>query len=165
MSSTARPESKRRRVDSEGDSMPSMPNNNQNMVCAEDVMAAAREMWRKDPSKLRSTQTEDTDFREMFGCGLLVFLSLWGMLVTTGLLPENGTFDHLLWTLFFLKSYGKERTMASQCGCDPKTFRLWVWLFIRAIAEMEPMVVSFLFDGGGTHYFYLIKSSFCCALY
>ena len=113
--------------------------------CVEDVMRIVRQMWNLDPFTGRSTQTEDREFREFFGCGCIVFLSLWGMLVTTGLVLSGGTFEHLLWTLYFLKCYPKERTGAKVCGTEHKTMAKWVWLFIAAIACLEPLVVSFLF--------------------
>ena len=40
---------------------------------ANDVLHQARQIWSRDPGKARSPQTEDTDFLEFFGCGVLVF--------------------------------------------------------------------------------------------
>jgi len=110
----------------------------------QDVLNSARMLWSREPDNARSTQTEDRDFsREMFGCGALVALSLFGMLVTTSFLPEGGSLEHLMWTLMFMKVYGKERAMSVLAGgVDPQTFRKWVWLFIEAIAHLEPIVVS-----------------------
>jgi hypothetical protein len=109
----------------------------------QDLLRLARIIWSRDPSKARTTQTEDRDFREHFGCGVLVALALWGMLLTTDLLPDDGTLEHLLWTLLFMKTYNKQKTLCSLCGgIDPKTFKNWVELFIESISYLEPMVVS-----------------------
>jgi hypothetical protein len=126
---------------------PSEPRNNkrQRPVRPEvqDFLRLAREIWSREPYKARTTQTEDRDFREHFGCGVLVALSLWGLLLTTDLLPDGGTIDHLLWTLLFMKTYAKQKTMCSLCGgIDPQTFQKWVSQFIEAISSLEPMVVS-----------------------
>jgi hypothetical protein len=114
-------------------------------------------MWNKDPSKKRSAQSEDRDFREFFGVSLLVVLSCWGMLTTLDLIPPGGTLRHLLWALYFLKSYAKTKTLCSVCsGIDPVTLRReWVWEFIFAIALLEPYVVSFV----GNHVIVLLALS------
>jgi hypothetical protein len=44
---------------------------------------------------------------------------------------------HLLWALMFLKQYNTEEVTASMAGCDKKTFRLWCWLVVRVLADME----------------------------
>jgi hypothetical protein len=88
----------------------------------QDVLNTARVIWSREPGNVRSTQTEDRDFREMFGCGAIVALSVFSMLVTTCYLPEGGSLEHLLWTLMFMKVYAKERTMSVLAGgVDPKT--------------------------------------------
>jgi hypothetical protein len=107
-----------------------------------DVLQLARVIWSRDPDKARSTRTEDRDFREHFGCGVLVALSLWGLLLTTALLPDDCTLEHLLSTLMFMKTYAKQKTLCSLCGgIDPQTLKKWVKLFIEAISSLEPMVV------------------------
>jgi hypothetical protein len=109
----------------------------------QDLLRLARIVWSRDPSKARTTQTEDRDFREHFGCGVLVALALWGMSLTTDLLPDDGTLEHLLWTLLFMKTHNEQKTLCSLCGgADPKQFKNWVELFAEAISYLEPMVVS-----------------------
>ena len=43
----------------------------------EDILQIARSMWHRDPTKVRSTLTEDRDFREFFGCGAQIAIMLW----------------------------------------------------------------------------------------
>ena len=108
-----------------------------------DVMLVARKMWqRKDPFLRATAQQEDRNFRSSFGCGPFVALRAWTMLSDQYLVPEKGTLEHFLWTLSFMKVYGKTRDMQTLCGgADPSTIRKRVWLFIEAIADLEPDVV------------------------
>ena len=108
----------------------------------EDVLYKARRIWSRDPNKARATTSEDTEFRGHFGCGLMVFLTLWNLLVTTDLLPAGGIIKHLLWTLLFMKVYGSQKVLCSLCGgVDVETFRKWTWLFIAAVSDLESLVV------------------------
>lgn len=109
----------------------------------DDVLCKARSIWGRQRDKQRALQSEDLDFRAHFGCGPLIFLSLWNLLVTTDLLPSDGTIDHLLWTLLFMKTYAKQSVLCSMCGgVDPKTFQKWTWEFIAAISQLESLLVS-----------------------
>ena len=112
----------------------------------EDVMYYARRIWRRDdPLKPMAASTEVRDFREFFGCLPGIFLALWNLLYTMNYLPENGTIEHLLWTLMFMKIYPKRKAMSVLCGgVDKDTWAKWVFIFLDAIACLEPYVVSAL---------------------
>ena len=63
------------------------------------------------------------------------------------LIPPDREIKHLLWTLHFLKAYPKQATVCSTVGgstgaIDPKTFRKYMWPFIHAVSDLEPVVVS-----------------------
>jgi len=111
-----------------------------------DVMYYARRIWRRDdPLKAMAPSTEVRDFREFFGCLPTIFLALWNLLYTLDLLPEGGTIEHLLWTLMFMKIYPKRKQMSALCGgVDKDTWAKWVFIFLDAIAYLEPHVVSLL---------------------
>jgi hypothetical protein len=104
----------------------------------DDLMTHTREMWRrKDPLKAMSTQTENRDFRDFFGCGLLVALEVWRLLHANDclLVPQGGRLEHLLWLLAFMKTYGRRKIMCTICGgVDYKTLMKWVLLFVDALA-------------------------------
>jgi hypothetical protein len=73
-----------------------------------------------------------------------VVLSLWGLwLLTADLLPDDGTLEHLLWTLMFIKIYAKQKIMSSLCGgtLDPQTLKKLVELFVKAVSSLEPILV------------------------
>lgn len=108
-----------------------------------DLMLVARILWEKaDPHQRGTAQQEDSKFRQSFGCGPFVALAVWSMLERLQLVPPDGTIEHLLWTLQFMKVYGKTDNLCRLCGgCDAKTLRDWVWKFIEAIADLEPYVV------------------------
>lgn len=49
----------------------------------------------------------------------------------------------MIWALMIMKICGKERIRCFLVGgSDPKQFRKWVWLFIKAIVNLEEYVVS-----------------------
>jgi hypothetical protein len=110
----------------------------------EDILRYARAMWRRrDPYKGLSTQTENRDFNEFYGCGPLVALQLWGLLHDHDYLPGGCRLEHLLWMLAFLKIYGHKKQMCTICGgVDYKTMMKWILLFLDAVSSLEPFVVS-----------------------
>lgn len=113
-------------------------------ITIEDVLITARGLWQQENPYVRSTaQQEDRKFREHFGCGPLVALTAWNMLVDHELLPDGGRLEHYLWTLQFCKAYGKLSTLCQLCKCDAKTLTKWVWQFIHALSELEPYLVSY----------------------
>ena len=109
------------------------------------LMEKSRVLLRKDPTRPNSLLSEDRRFRETFGCGSTVVLNLWNMLQTEHLVPVKGTLEHLLRALMFMKVYPTENILATLSGTvDPKTNRMWNWLFISAIADLEAELVSIL---------------------
>jgi hypothetical protein len=122
-------------------------NNNKRMrgdkVSIDDVLRKAREIWRRDPDKERSIQTEELEFRQFFGCGLVVFLNLWNLLTMMDFVPPGGTIEHLLWTLMFLKTYANQKVLCTLAGSvSDETFRKWTWNFVDGIVKLEDAVVS-----------------------
>ena len=106
-------------------------------------MRHAREIWGRDPSRVRAWAVEDRRFREFFGCVAVVLLSLWMRLAITSQVPYAGKPKHLLWTLLFMKVYSKENVIYALIKVkDPKTFRGRVKDFISAIADLEADIVS-----------------------
>ena len=79
----------------------------------------------------------------MFGAGVETVLKVWTLLAKDDNLPGGGTLRHYMWTLMFLKGYGKTTDNANKAGgVDEKTFRKWVWLFIPKLADLEGDLVS-----------------------
>ena len=112
-----------------------------------DFVRVARDMQNLNNSNAEFTATGARLFKEFFGTSLFVIEILWEMLVEDNLLPENGEPRHLLWTLFFLKTYPKQALGCSVVGAsagavDPKTMKKWVWDFIDSIGELVDDVVS-----------------------
>jgi hypothetical protein len=83
-------------------------------------------------------------FRQHFGCSPLVLYKCWGLLSedATRINDESIVPTHLLWTLLFLKVYGRETTNANLCRVSDKTFRTFTWRVLYAIADLESEVVS-----------------------
>jgi len=74
---------------------------------------------------------------------------LWIMIDPEGTETMGGVQPiHLLWALYFLRTYpSSESTAKSGCGnpCTPKTWRKWIHLFVDAISYLESRVVSCIF--------------------
>lgn len=110
-----------------------------------DIMTIGRKMQGKKLTKELSINTEDRDFRDIFGCGPNVALLTWRLLEEYDLIPEKGTADHFMWALLFLKGCSTEARNKINCGgADKKTMRKWMWLFVQALADLEPYTVSSL---------------------
>lgn len=112
----------------------------------DDFYRLGKEMQNRCGSSIGAFTTEDRRFREFFGCGALVALALWNLLLTHGALPEGGTIMHLLWALHFMNVYPKQDGGSATAGVsggaiDPKTWRKYFWPFVEAIAYLEQFVV------------------------
>ena len=70
-----------------------------------------------------------------FGATYEVIYDLWDLIENNLPSPRNPI--HLLWTMMFLKQYNKESTNACKCGCDKKTFRKYVWLYLKIISQLD----------------------------
>jgi hypothetical protein len=111
--------------------------------CPDDIIRCGRDIMHRDPFKIKASVTEEGLFRSIFGCAPIVALTVWTMLQEDNTLPVGTTMLHFLWSLCFLKVYGKQSSLLSLVGCpDEKTFRKWIWIIIPCIANMQPEVVS-----------------------
>ena len=107
-----------------------------------EILLDARTIWRKFNGKNCTTDHENRMFRESFGCGPNVAFVVWHMMWKHAMIPDGSCILHFLWTLMFMKDYGKSIMMATIAGTCPKTFRKWVWRNILAISSLENIVVS-----------------------
>jgi hypothetical protein len=84
-----------------------------------------REAWRaKLFRKDRLTSAGDVrDWKALFGCTPTICQRVWGALILQLLKPPKAVSVHLLWLLYFLKTYGTETVCSSFLNCDEKTFR------------------------------------------
>jgi hypothetical protein len=142
----------------------------QNPTTVDDVYLLGKDMMNRGQLKLGSLgagRSEDRRFREMFGLKAPAALDAWNRLCVHKLVPPGGMFFHFLWSLMFMKLYSVEVDLCANAGgsdgaVDPKTFRKWVWPFIKSLAELEYHVVrmnSFLFSFD--HSCYLICPRSC----
>ena len=84
-----------------------------------------------------SINTENRRFKSIFGILIDQVCLLWLTIQqNNNSLCQKASPKHLLWCLLFLKLYVTESVAAILCGCDEKTFRKWVWLFIEEIAKL-----------------------------
>ena len=77
------------------------------------------------------------------GYGILVCLALWSLLVTIDQTPMGGRTEHLLWSLMFIKTYGRINDLLYVAGgIDNETFHKWMEMFIHEISGLEVEQVS-----------------------
>ena len=97
-------------------------------------------------SIIRSRSTSSSNavrprvFLSLFGVTSNVVSQLWNLLENQRSRPKGFTTTHLLWTMCFLKVYGREETLCTLFGCDEKTMRKWVWIGLTFISDIESLV-------------------------
>jgi hypothetical protein len=74
---------------------------------------------------------------------------MWNLLIKHLLLPNEAQIVHLLWALFFMKIYAKQKETCGAAGgqmgaINPETLRKYIWLMIKALAGLEPYKVCIL---------------------
>jgi hypothetical protein len=109
----------------------------------EDFVLIGKDIQNKSGRSIGSAAEEEQAFREFFGTTAPVVTALWKLLAEHTLIPEEGTFKHLLWTLHFFRAYPKQ-AVGSGGAIDPKTLWNHIWPFVQAIAWLIPDVVSLL---------------------
>ena len=84
-------------------------------------------------------------FRGRFGVDPSSVLILWNYLEIHGefdfLYRQSLVLEHLFWALEFLKNYCNEDTQADKFGVDQKTYRKWIWVYVKGIASIAPKLV------------------------
>ena len=115
----------------------------------EDFLLIGKDIQNKSGRGIGSSLTEERTFREFFGTTKVVVAKLWDLLSQWQMIPEDGTTNHIMWALFFMRAYPKEAVTCLTVGgsggaIDPKTLQKYIWLFICAIAGLQSEVVSFL---------------------
>ena len=85
-------------------------------------------------------------FRSWFGTSPEICEILWARLNISGWTDFSGVRPahpmYLLWALLFLKSYGTEALLSAVVGADEKTYRKWVWFYVKGIASLHGSIVS-----------------------
>lgn len=85
-------------------------------------------------NSFNSSLSGNRKFRAFFGVSSTICAILWNLIEQE---HANSETKHLLWCLFFLKNYNIEHVNASIFEVDEKTYRLWVWRFIRMLASLK----------------------------
>ena len=58
--------------------------------------------------------------------------------------PPQSFPKHLLFALLFLRHYDAEHINATLCGVDEQTFRKWCWYYVKQMAFMSVVCVTFI---------------------
>lgn len=86
------------------------------------------------------------EFSSFFGTTRAICSILWVMINKKNnyVLPRGASPKHLLWGLFFMKTYSNETIISSRLQVDPKTARKWIWWAADEIAKLADDVVCFI---------------------
>jgi hypothetical protein len=77
-------------------------------------------------------------FRAAFGVSFGVLLVLWNLLDPEGAESKPAyRREHLLWALYFLKTYTTEVISATLFGTSDKTWRKWVTIVVTDISNLQ----------------------------
>ena len=101
------------------------------MSYGEDVFARIGDSIFSNAHGLSNT-VRQRRFAALFGVSPSVCASTWAIIWKQ--LPDGSEPKHLIWALLFLKVYATEHVNCALTGVDCKTFRKWVWIFLRIIA-------------------------------
>jgi hypothetical protein len=86
---------------------------------------------------------EDKRFRGYFGVSAEVAIEAWEMMIEHDYLPPSPQFLHYMWALAFMRLYPANDTALSVAlgGSDPKTIRKYIWPMIKAIYDLDEILV------------------------
>ncbi len=73
------------------------------------LFLAARDIQNRMSHRVGMAGMEDRHFCEFFGTNISIVSMVCDMLMANGLRPEKSRPKHLLWALYFLKVYPKQR--------------------------------------------------------
>jgi hypothetical protein len=99
-------------------------------VCVAWVAGLFRKMELRTTADVRA-------WKALFGCSPLLCDTIWGTLHLQQLVPPKTGPAHLLWVLYFLKTYGTEPVCTCFVGKTAKTFREHVWPLVEAISALR----------------------------
>ena len=89
--------------------------------------------------KKRSRKTMVRIFIDHFGMEPEIISSVWMRLNLSPSIkiPKNSKPQHLLWAFLFMKVYSTENVLTGIAGgVDPKSFRKWRNIFIKAVSKL-----------------------------
>jgi hypothetical protein len=112
----------------------------------EELFLTGRQFKQEAMKTLQCRRLSGRQYRSHFGCSERLTALAWNRMVSDGCLPTKAQPKHLLWTLFWMKSYETEEICCSTCnvGCE-NTFRKWRGLMLQALKFMDlvsPFLIS-----------------------
>eukprot|EP00804_Cyclotella_cryptica_P002591 CCRYP_010417-RA/>CCRYP_010417-RA protein AED:0.07 eAED:0.04 QI:0/0/0/1/1/1/2/0/297 len=112
------------------------------LLSPDDFLVAAEPILRLKLSCLEGIANQRR-WMACFGAKPDVMADLWTRIDPSTTMPEGAKPEHMTWVFYFLKLYNTEDVNTRNVGgCDEKTFRKWVWLFVDAISYQEYPIIS-----------------------
>ena len=85
----------------------------------------------------RRTEKSRRRFVAAFGINPRVVASIWNRIQAKDLAPDGMLVKHLLWALYFLKTYQPEAYTANRCQVDENTYWKWLWIVLDVLGELD----------------------------
>ena len=111
------------------------------IVVTENEFLAHGELIHSEGKSISISLSEER-FKAFFKVSPKLASKIWYLLHKHTRMPLLTKPRHLLWALFFMNDYGSERIQSRVLGCDPKTFRKYVWPMIGYIYTLRRTIVS-----------------------
>lgn len=86
-------------------------------------------------------QWEERKFRELYGVSEVTVMNLWSLISQ----HNDLQYSHLLWMLFFIKTYNTTTMCAKYWKVDPKTYCYWVWKAISIVSQSYTVIWQLIF--------------------
>lgn len=91
---------------------------------------------------IEATKQEYNDFRSTFGTEPLICVEIWNLIEPEDNIHSDAMPYHLLWSLYYLCCYPKQKQLALFLRIDVKTARVWIWRFLPRIAELAVDLIA-----------------------
>jgi hypothetical protein len=76
-------------------------------------------------------------YKSIYGVSVAMATLIWNTLVEQELLPDKAQYKHMFWSLSFIKVYSFESVFVELFNTSDKTFRKWVWEFLKRISVLN----------------------------
>ena len=128
-------------IDFGQDDHDTMPPANANRITARHYEELGKTMLKRGPNAGTGLSFQRA-YRELFGCGPRVCVTLWrhcdARLHNPGAKPV-----HVLYACLLIKVYATTAVLAAIAGCTTNTYSKWAWIYVLSIWRLRPRVVSF----------------------
>ncbi len=82
-------------------------------------------------------------YHSWFGTDPRICFIIWTALVDIGWIKRSTIKrHHILWALWFLKTYNTLEVHSTQLNVDEKSFQKWVWIVLEGVSKLDKVIAS-----------------------